>query len=175
MESNPFKGTEQPVAPSDITAIEQHYGFTLPDDYKAHLLLYNGGRPQRRVFMEVRPDGRQVPRKISDFYSVRYGKPNLEKSLELLSDQLHLDLVPFGNETGGDQFVLSVGPEDYGSVYYIAHEFYTPLEYDYDEETDTSTLPPPGQYGGGVYFLAPSFTEFLNRLVDTPSEAQHIV
>ena len=165
MESNPFKGTEQPVAPSDITAIEQQYGFTLPDDYKAHLLLYNGGRPQRRVFMEVQSNGRQVPRKISDFYSVRYGKPNLEKSLELLSDQLHPDLVPFGNETGGDQFVLSVGPEDYGAVYYIAHEFYIPSEYNYDEETDTAPPPPPRQYGEGVYFLASSFTTFLEGLV----------
>ncbi|HLK97820.1 MAG TPA: SMI1/KNR4 family protein [Hymenobacter sp.] len=165
MEPNFFAGTEQPATPADLLAIEEQYGFTLPEDYKNHLLLHNGGRPQRRTFIETQSSGRLVGRKISDFYSVRYGKPNLERSLELLSDQLHPDLVPFGNETGGDQFVLSVGPQDYGSVYYISHESYVPPEYEYDEETDTSTPPAPLDYGKGVYFLAPSFTAFLEGLV----------
>jgi hypothetical protein len=109
MEPNPFTGMEQPIIPADFEPIEQEYGFTLPADYKAHLLRYNGGWPQCSVFTEVRPDGDRVSRDISDFYSVRYGKPSLERSLELLHDDLHPDLVPFGSETGGDQFVLSVG------------------------------------------------------------------
>ncbi|WP_046246017.1 SMI1/KNR4 family protein [Hymenobacter terrenus] len=170
MEPNLFSGTEEPATLSDIAAIEQQYGFTLPDDYKAHLLQYNGGWPERSIFMEVRPDGEQIARDISDFYSVRYGDITLESGLESLADQLHSDLVPFGDETGGDIFVLSVGPQDYGSVYYIGHEFYKAPEYEYDEETDESTPPAPLDYGAGVHFLAPSFTAFLEGLRE-PNEA----
>ena len=165
MEPNPFIGTEEPIALADIEAIEQQYGFILPADYKAHLLQYNGGCTQRSVFIELQPDGSQVERGISNFYSVRYGMSTLESSLESLSDQLHPDLVPFGSETSGDQFVLSVGPQDYGSVYYIGHEFYKAPEYEYDEETDESTPPATLDYGTGVHFLAPSCTAFLEGLV----------
>ena len=165
MDPNPFTRTQEPASPGDLAAIEQTYQFTLPTDYKAHLLQYNGGRPARRTFLELQPNGREVKRKISDFYSVRYGKNTLERSLELLYDQLHPDLVPFGDETGGDVFVMSVGPQDYGAVYYIAHESYIPPEYEYDDEADESTPPAPLDYGTGVHFLAPSFTAFLDGLV----------
>ncbi|HEX8329682.1 MAG TPA: SMI1/KNR4 family protein [Hymenobacter sp.] len=167
MEPNPFTNTQEPATPADLVAVEQKYQFTLPTDYKAHLLQHNGGRPARRTFIERQPSGREVKRKISDFYSVGHGKNTLERSVELLYDQLHPDLVPFGDETGGDVFVLSIGPQDYGAVYYIAHEFYTPPEYDYDEETDESTPPAPLDYGSGVHFLAPSFTAFLDGLVSS--------
>jgi cell wall assembly regulator SMI1 len=168
MEPNPFIGTKEPAKRADIEAIERQYRFTLPEDYKAHLLQHNGGWPQRGTFVEVEEDGSKVDRSISDFYSVRYGKSTLESSMESLYDQLHPDLVPFGRDGGGDLFVLSVGPQDYGCVYYISHEFYTPPEYDYDEDTDESTPPAPLDYGSGVHFLAPSFTAFLNGLVDGP-------
>ena len=81
----------------------------------------------------------------------------MEDALQSLRDQLHADLVPFGEESGGDQFVLSVGPEDYGSVYYISHEFYKPPK--------RNEMKQSRQYGKGVSFLAPSFTAFLNGLV----------
>ena len=169
MEPTPFTGTKEPAAPADLAAIEQEYGFTLPSDYKAHILRVNGGWAARSTFLEVAPDGSQVARRVNDFYSVRYGSDTLESSLESLADQLHPDLVPFADDAGGDQFCLSVGPQDYGSVYYIGHEFYTPPEYEYDEETDTSTPPAPLDYGSGVSLLAPSFTAFLEGLVDGPA------
>lgn len=165
MEPNPFLRTKEPATAADIAAIEQQYSFTLPEDYKVHILINNGGRPQRRTFVEVQADGNQVEHTISTFYSIRNGISTLEDSLNILHDQLHPDLVPFGSDAGGDQFVLSVGPQDYGSVYYVAHESYTPPEYDYDEDTDTSTPPAPLDYGEGVHFLAPSFTAFLAGLV----------
>ena len=149
-----------PASVDHLTAIEQAYDFTLPEEYKAHLLQHNGGFPDRDSFYV---EAKKYT--VNKFRPVGGGKGSLEVGLESLRDELHPDLVPFANEAGGDQFVLSVGPEDYGSVYYIAHESYVPPEYDYDEETDTSTPPPPRQYGEGVYFLAPSFTAFLDGLV----------
>ena len=154
-----FVGTEEPATLSEIKAIEEEYGFTLPDDYKAHLLLYNGGWPKERdTFMQpAEADGNSIPRTISDFYSIEHGDETFEDALEDLADQLHPHLVPFGSETGGDQFLLSVGPEDYGSVYYISHEFYTPPK--------RKEMKQHRHYGKGVSFLAPSFTAFLNGLV----------
>lgn len=166
MEPNLFLETDQPATLADISAIEQQYGFTLPDDYKQHILAHNGGFPQRETFIEIDPDGDQIERDVNYFYSVRYGVSTLERTLELLADQIHSDLVPFANDAGGDQFLLSVGPKDYGSVYYLSHEFYTPPEDENEEDTDEPTAPTPLDYGSGVHFLAPSFTAFLDGLVE---------
>lgn len=167
MEPNSFVRTQKTAELADVESLERAYGFTLPSDYKAHILAHNGGRPARRTFVQVDSDGQTVERKLRSFYPVKNGEDTLKDVLESLHDQLHPDLVPFGEESGGDQFVLSVGPEDYGSVYYVAHEFYTPpfSEDNYDEETDIAVSLPPRQYGKGVYFLSPSFTAFLEGLV----------
>ncbi|WP_052732435.1 SMI1/KNR4 family protein [Hymenobacter terrenus] len=170
MEPTPFLRTQKPATLADLAVIEQQYGFTLPDDYKAHVLRYNGGFPARSSFMEVAPDGDQVERGINSFYAVRHGENTLESSLKSLYDQLHPDLVPFADDGGGDQFCLSVGPKDYGSIYYIGLESYTPPEGEYDEETKTWGPPAPLDYGTGVHFLASSFTAFMNGLVDVPDQ-----
>lgn len=158
MEPNPFISTKEPATLADLEAIEQQYHFTLPSDYKAHLLANNGGWPTRKTFVQQDADGSQIRRKVSDFKSVKYGPSKLERSLDLLHDQLHPDLVPFASETGGDLFVLSVGPDDYGKIYYVSHEFYIPPK---KKERKI-----PQQYGKGVYALAPSFTAFLAGLVE---------
>lgn len=167
MEPNSFKGTKPQINLSDLQTIEQEHGFVLPDDYKTHLLQFNGGWPTRRAFLQPAQEAAAQPveRKISDFYAVRYGEDTLEESIDSLRGNLHPDLVPFGSEAGGDQFVLSVGAQDYGHVYYVAHEAYSPPEYAYDEDTDISTPPAPLAYGAGVHFLAPSFSAFLAGLV----------
>ncbi|MBF9219806.1 SMI1/KNR4 family protein [Hymenobacter ruricola] len=157
MEPNPFVSTKEPATLADIQAIEQEYHFTLPEDYKAHLLVHNGGWPTRKIFLQQNEDGSQTAQKISDFKSVKHGPSKLERSLGLLHDQLHPHLVPFGSETGGDLFTLSVGPEDYGSVYYISHEAYKPPK---KKERQL-----PRQYGKGVSLLASSFTAFMAGLV----------
>lgn len=157
MEPNPFISTKEPATLADIQAIEREYDFVLPEDYKAHLLANNGGWPTRKTFIQLAEDGERIERRISDFKSIKHGPLKLERSLESLHDQLHPDLVPFGSETGGDLFVLSVGPEDYGSTYYVSHEFYRPPK--------NKARKVPRQYGTGVSFLAPSFTAFLHGLV----------
>ena len=171
-----FIRVQAPATEADLAAVEQQYGFVLPADYKAHILNTNGGYPKKRSFFKDDTDGTHREYQVNQFKSVRYGSPTLERSLESLHDQLHPDLVPFANEAGGDQFCLSTGPEDYGSVYYISHESYVPpfSDDDYDEETDT--MPPllPRQYGEGVYYLAPSFTAFLDGLVAVPSDEDEV-
>ncbi|WP_052733016.1 SMI1/KNR4 family protein [Hymenobacter terrenus] len=158
MEPNSFIGTKEPASLADIEAIEREYEFTLPDDYKAHILQHNGGWPRYKSFLQLSENGEQVVRKISDFKSIKYGGTTLERSLKSLYSELHNDLVPFGTETGGDLFVLSVGPEDYGAVYYVSHESYKPPK--------RKEMSQPRQYGKGVSFLAPSFTAFLDGLVE---------
>lgn len=156
MGPNPFISTKEPATPADIQALEQEYNFTLPEDYKAHLLANNGGWPTRKTFLQQNEDGSQTARKITDFKSVKFGPSRLERSLELLHDQLHPHLVPFGSETGGDLFALSIGSEDYGSVYYVSHKSYKPPK---KKERQL-----PLQYGKGVSLLAPSFTAFMSGL-----------
>lgn len=162
-----FTGTKAPATPADLQALETEYGFTLPADYKNHLLAHNGGWPaDRDTFVQELGDGRRVARAVSDFYSVRHGAMLLEDALADVYDQLHPDLVPFAAEGGGDQFVLSVGPDDYGSVYYVAHELYRPPAFLENDEAEAR----PRDYGKGVSLLAPSFTAFLEGLVAVPDE-----
>jgi len=157
-----FIGTEEPAALADLQAIEATYGFVLPADYKAHILAYNGGWPQQEnTFLQAGPEGQPVARVLSDMKSVKHGDTTLERSLRSLRGDLHDDLVPFGTDAGGDLFCLSVGPEDYGAIYYISHEFYKPPK--------RKEMTQPRQYGKGVSFLATSFTAFLNGLV-VPAE-----
>lgn len=158
MPASVFIGTEEPAALADLQALETTYGFVLPADYKAHILAYNGGWPkEENTFLQAGEPGRPVARVLSDMKSVKHGDTTLERSLRSLRGDLHDDLIPFGTDAGGDLFCLSVGPEDYGSVYYISHEFYTPPK--------RKALKEPRQYGKGVSFLAPSFTDFLQGLV----------
>lgn len=158
-----FTGTEQAVTAVDLQAVEQEYDLQLPDDYKAHLLTYNGGWPQQRASFQQPAESTTQPiiRTISDFYPVKYGELTLEDALEDFEGQLHPDLVPFGSETGGDQFVLSVGPEDYSAVYYISHERY--------KQPTRKQMKQPRQYGTGVSFLAPSFTAYIAGLIAVPA------
>lgn len=170
-----FVRAQDSVTPAQLEAIEQQYGFVLPTDYKQHLLRINGGYPKKRSFFKIDEDGIQREYQVNQFKAVQHGSATLERSLESLRDQLHPDLVPFANEAGGDQFCLSVGPEDYGSVYYVSHESYVPPfgKETYNEATDEyvdAPPPAPREYGEGVYYLAPSFTTFLDGLIaSTPA------
>lgn len=171
MNTPSFARIREAATAADVVAVEQRYGFTLPADYVAHILAVNGGSPQPDRFETVDAAGEPRAFVVNKFYSVKHGGSSaLETALEDLRDQIHPDLVPFADDAGGDQFCLSVGPEDYGAVYYISHESYVPpfKEETYDEATDEYVdAPPPGprQYGEGVYPLAPSFTAFLAGLV----------
>jgi hypothetical protein len=46
MPENTFVQTEPTASLADIEAIEQEHGFTLPEDYKTHILAVNGGYPR---------------------------------------------------------------------------------------------------------------------------------
>lgn len=159
METNPFKGTERNISMADIEALEQECNFTLPADYKAHLLKNNGGWPTYTAFLQPDPDepGKFISREVSEFAALKHGENTLEDNLMMLGGDIHDHLVAFADEGGGDLFCLSVGPEDHGSVYYVSHEAYEPPK--------RKEMSQPRKYGEGVYFLAPSFTEFLNGLV----------
>jgi cell wall assembly regulator SMI1 len=67
-----FFGVEQPVTTADVEAIEQEYGFKLPEDYKTHIIEHNGGWPSRKIFWQVNTDEHSVERRISDLYSIIY-------------------------------------------------------------------------------------------------------
>lgn len=162
MEDNIFLLTELPASTEDVATLEARHHFLLPDDYRSHLLSTNGGFPKKRTFLKPDEEGQPVAYTLNKFYSVGTGSMTVEESLRLAGGDLHDDLVPFSNEAGGDFFCLSVGPEDYGSVYYISHEFYKPPKRKERKQ--------PRQYGKGVTLLSASFSEFMNALVRVEDE-----
>lgn len=130
---------------SDIRALEQMYGFKFPEDVVAHYLQYNGGYPEKSLFI-----------KNEDEYVVNYFIPvkndeidgmSLGETLRIVSDILPKGLVPFADDESGNLFCFSARPDDFGTIYYFDHEF------DYGEN--------PSDH---IDYLSESIISFINSL-----------
>ena len=136
-----FKHTKAAVVQPDIDRFETAYGVSLPNDYKAHLLRFNGGVPEKNKINI----GDAVDLRIAGFYSLTHGTNTLESITDMLKvweKVLPEHLVPIAFDGGAGQICLSVSDEDRGSTW-----LYYP---------DTEELT----------FLSASFSEFLEALHD---------
>ena len=121
----------------EIREFENKLGLSLPEDYKTHMLQYNGGRPEgHNVFFNTSND------KISlgYFHPIKYGCSTVEKIYELTHDFLPKNHVSIGDTHTG-YLNMCLDQNDYGAVY---------LYHSNKKERK----------------IANSFTEFVNGLVD---------
>ncbi len=134
---------EKLVLPHEVEEIELELGVKFPSDYKDFMLVYNGGSSASTgVYFGGYDDGVR----FSSFLPLKYGDDTLEESYLESRDVLPENLTPIGY-TGTGFLAMSLGENDYGSVYV----YYSDVEPE---------------------FLATSFTEFLNGLVDYGDEDQ---
>jgi hypothetical protein len=138
-----------------IQTFEKKIGLLLPDDYKQHLLKYNGGRcePDHFDFIE---NGKPSGSGIEWFLALHESESDsLEETYSIfkLEDKRMPDkMIPIDNDGLGNLVCISCAEKDYGYVYFWDHE----NEVDYLEADDDDY--------SNLYFIAKSFTDFINGL-----------
>jgi len=148
--NNKFVNPEKEITIKDINAVETKYNFIFPEDFKEHYLTYNGGEPERYVFVDEDEDEYIVTQFIPIKYDEESGR-NLEYCLDTLRVGKVLPdwLIPFADETGGDLYCFSLKEGEEGSIYYWSHE------YEYGEDPEEH-----------VFYLTNSLKTFIDSMVE---------
>ncbi|MEJ5102685.1 SMI1/KNR4 family protein [Chryseobacterium sp. MYb328] len=123
------------ITSDELHEFEIKTGISLPQDYKKHMLKYNGGSPLSYDLYFGEPDDGIL---LSGFKSIKYGTSLVEQKDYLPPKYLSIGYT----ETG--YLAMSLDEKEYGNIFI----YYSEAE---------------------LTLLAPSFTEFLEGLVDYPN------
>jgi hypothetical protein len=138
------------ISKAHLHDFESRYDLVLPDDYRLFLLKSNGGRPL--------PDAFEVPGWVGissavDWFLGLREEPyaDIGNALDEFGTRLPREFLPIANDPSANTICLGVSGPERNHVYYWAnaHDFIR------DEE-------------GNMFWLADSFTEFLEKLHDYP-------
>lgn len=150
-----FSEQEAPVTLSQIEELEHLTGLNFPQEYKEHLLIYNGGKcdPCDFTFVE---DGRTTASDVDWFLAIYDGEyDNLLRYItvsKLDEKRLPYHMIPIAHDSGGNLICISCSGPDCGSVYFWDHEI--EVDYSIADDSDYSNL----------YIIAVSFNDFINSL-----------
>lgn len=148
-----FYDTEKSVNKSDIENIEKILNFLLPEEYKTHLLMYNGGRCKPNIFSFLEK-GKVSKSSIDWFLAIYDGKyDNLLTYIniyKLEQKRIPFYLVPIAHDAGGNLICISCSKSDYGYIYFWDHE----------KEQNISQI----DYWENIYLIAKSFNQFITNL-----------
>ena len=145
---NPHKITEE-----ELAALEERFGFRMPEDLRQFCLQYNGG---------LLPDGTEIDPescRLTDFLAIKHPLMERIPMMDTLLKWQKMDgfipmcYIPFCNDEAGDSYYIRVDEVGYGKVYYIFSEFLDDFLADSE----------------GAGLIAGSFTEFL-ELIHFPGE-----
>jgi SMI1-KNR4 cell-wall len=103
----------------DIRRFEETYRLRFPDDYKAQMLMYNGGQPERDLFAVVDCEANPIAR-VHYFFGIGYPMEcyDLGWNYDVFNGRIPNKLIPIATTEGADQICLCVRGPDYGSVVY---------------------------------------------------------
>lgn len=130
----------QPITLEELNNFQTLIGKTLPEDYRQHMLTYNGGDVEELNNAHIsNPEGGGG---ISDFYPIKYGSITMEKVYQFTNDILPTGYLAIGRARGGGEIIISLNND----------ETYGHTKHWYPDET--------------IYDLSPSFTQLLNDQVE---------
>lgn len=141
------------ITEAELEALEEQYGFRLPEDLRQFCLQYNGG---------LLPNGTELNPEwcmLTDFLAIKYPVMESIPTMDTLLKWQKMDgfipmcYIPFCDDEAGDSYYIRVDEEGCGKVYYIFSEFLD--EFLEDPE--------------GEWLVANSFTEFL-EMIHFPDE-----
>lgn len=133
----------KPITKEELNHFENSLdGLTLPDDYRKHMLDYNGGIVDQDDIEHKNYPSDGVG--IAFFLPIKYGGYTIEKAIENYSDRMPSGYLAIGYTTGcAGVIIMSLNnDETYG---------YTKVRYTEGEIDD----------------LSPSFTDLLNDMVES--------
>jgi len=141
-----------PLSMTDIDELERSLGIALPNDYRAFLLKYNGGRPTPNGFPIEGLKGNPMG-SIQVFFGI--GSPiescNLDWNYATHNGRVPTNLFPIACDDGGDLVCLSLYGKDAGAVVF----------WDYFNEPDEPSYQ-------NAYHIAGSLAEFLESIHTLP-------
>ncbi len=130
----------QAITEAEFYEFQTMFGKTFPEDYKQHMLTYNGG--------EVIESGlahKSTPEEgggISYFFPIKYGSYTIEMVYNNLNGRLPNGYISIGRTNGGDHIIISLNDD---STYGVTKEWFS---------------------DGTILDLSPSFTQLLNDMVE---------
>ena len=140
------------LSAQDFDQIEQRLAIIFPEEYKAFLQQYNGGRSDRELFFHV-PGWPSKITLINDFLGfVPERAIDIDKNMDWLSGRLPKDFLQIANDPGGNRILISMASDSYGQIYF------------WDHENEPAEPGPLLKDYSNIYLLACSFTKFLDQL-----------
>jgi len=137
-----------------ITAFENTIGFSLPTDYRLFLAENNGGSINNQAFFVKDLDQDILADVLYGITSPLSRSLTLGHWLKEFGDELPEKTLLFGSDPGGGFLMYVTAGEDKGVYYWDHAHFFAQSS---EEE-------------GNSYFLAESFTDFCDSLMDyTPA------
>jgi hypothetical protein len=140
MDMEKFEGAEKALSYEEIVEIAAGWGLTLPREFIEFYVKNNGGYPPFDAI-----EGEEYVYAIDYFIPIgtidRLIRDNVGQGVDIQGK------IPFAADPADNVFVLSLAPEDYGSVYLFGHE------------ND------PGE-GSSSAFICGSFTDFITGLTN---------
>lgn len=137
----------------DIQKLERKLDIVLPNDYRAFLLQYNGGKPEPSAF--PLPENPVDTHAMVDwFYCILNGDPyDLETFTNIMVNRIPSGLLPIAIDPGGNQICIQASGVNRGKIYFWDHE----EEPFHDPQDHSSTL-----------LVANNFAEFIDSFTELP-------
>lgn len=96
----------QAITIAELNSFEAMLGSTLPQNYRQHMLTYNGGvifpTEIRHINYESGDHG------ISDFYPIKYGYDTIEEVYSDLNGIIPNDFISIGTTRGQGEIIMSL-------------------------------------------------------------------
>lgn len=131
------------IGNTELEAFEKRHKLSLPEDYRAFMLEYNGGMPIPQVF-----DSETTSTVVEVLFSLKPGDP-FDLNLACMSldweDAYQRGIICIGRDSCGSQIFLATKGRDLGTIYFFDRE---------------ETLRPKS----GAVRIAGSFDEMMNNL-----------
>jgi SMI1-KNR4 cell-wall len=139
------------VSLDKIKQFEKQVGVEFPEDYVKFLANFNGGEPKLDTFEYKLKDGRVWTGGVRYFFGFNLDQlQNIDFFASMRGDRIPENMIPIGLDNGGNFILLTLSKQDRGKVYF----------WDHDEESEDNEPPT----NDNIYFVANSFTEFLESL-----------
>lgn len=129
----------------ELNDFEKENNIKLPGDYRSFLLECNGGEPI--------PNKNGTPSTVVTYILGMHNhdyNSSLYKHVDMFKDRLPLSTFPIATDPFGNLFIMSLHAEGHGHIYFWEHEG----EPEYQD----------GNYVANCFFVANSFTDFINNL-----------
>lgn len=119
------------VSEQDVIEIENELGIKFPEDYKDFIIQMNGGIPQEDMLYDFYDEVSELENTsiIRRFFSLYVDNLVLKNNLKVIYNTMKnegiisVDMLPIADDPAGNIISISLNDEDYGSIYYLNHEF----------------------------------------------------